>query len=71
MHLVHFTHKLIPNTNGFNSSGAIDGHIRHELNISSATHTYEILNMSQSSYTPSGGGAVVVTTLLVKVVSKQ
>lgn len=70
MHLVHFTHKLQPNTNGFNISGAIDAHIRHELHINSGTHTYEILNMSQSSYTTSEGKAVVVTTLLVKVVSK-
>ena len=68
--LIHFTQRIIPNKYGFNNEQGVDGNIIVECGINRDTHTYNILNMSQSNYMKNDN-VYVVTTLLIEIVSKQ
>lgn len=64
--LLHFTKKLKPNVEGYNSQQGLYHNIITELQINTDTHMYDIINMSQSTYVKNDS-AYVVTTLLIEV----
>lgn len=73
-HLLHFTNDLSLNQEGVNKALEIDNLIYSRCAIVRATHTYRILDMSQSTYLRTVNSTVVptvVTTVLVEVLSKS